>query len=64
MEMTDESLMPFGRYKGMKLANVPASYLLFINEQSYVRGHLKNYITNNLDVLKEQAKEEALTKKQ
>lgn len=26
--MTDESIMPIGKYKGEKLANIPAHYLL------------------------------------
>jgi uncharacterized protein (DUF3820 family) len=30
---TDKSLMPFGKHKGTALANVPASYLLWIYDQ-------------------------------
>lgn len=29
-KFTDETLMPFGKYKGEKLINVPASYLLWL----------------------------------
>lgn len=65
MEFTDETLMPFGKHKGVKMANVPAQYLLFLYEQGNIVGHLKRYIEDNLTVIKEQAKEEAeLFKKQ
>ena len=50
--MTDESLMPFGKYKGEKMANVPADYLLWLYQNSNVFGDLKAYIKDNLDVIK------------
>lgn len=50
--MTDESIMPFGKYKGEKMANVPADYLLWLYQNSNVFGDLKAYITDNLDVIK------------
>lgn len=33
MKLTDESLMPFGKHKGEKMANVPASYLLWLYDE-------------------------------
>lgn len=50
--MTDESIISFGEYKGQMLANVPASYLfwLYMNDKCY--GELKDYIEDNLDVIK------------
>jgi uncharacterized protein (DUF3820 family) len=50
--MTDESLFPFGEYKGQKLANVPGSFLfwLYMNNKCY--DDLKDYIEDNLDVIK------------
>jgi len=33
MKLTDESPMPFGKYKGEKMANVPASYLKWIYDE-------------------------------
>lgn len=39
--MTDESIMPFGKHKGVKLANVPADYLLFLHKEGFCRGELK-----------------------
>lgn len=50
--MTDESIMPIGKYKGQKMANVPAEYLLWLYENGNIYGELKEYIKNNLDVIK------------
>ena len=50
--MTDESLMPFGKHKGEKLANVPSEYLLWLLENGNIYGELKVYIKDNLDVIK------------
>jgi uncharacterized protein (DUF3820 family) len=54
--LTDNSLMPFGKYKGVRLANVPAGYLLFLQDHKDWNNNtpLGRYITANLDVLKEQ----------
>jgi uncharacterized protein (DUF3820 family) len=49
--MTDESIMPFGKYKGEKLANVPDEYLLWLYENGKCFGELKLYIKENLDVI-------------
>lgn len=52
--MTDESLMPWGKYKGDKMINVPASYLLWLYDMGKVYGEVKEYIKENLDVIKVQ----------
>lgn len=54
---TDNSIMPFGMHKGKAMANVPANYLLWLNEQSVTHSQLKEYIKNNLDVLRSQKNE-------
>ena len=56
--LTDEDLMPMGKdHKGKKLANVPAYYLLYLYDKGWMNGYpeLKQYVINNLDVLKKQA---------
>lgn len=50
--MTDESIMPFGKYKGQKLANIPADYLIWLHDNDKCFGELKQYIAENMDVLK------------
>ena len=56
MILTDESLMPFGKYKGTKMANVPASYLLWLNTQPALSQSVREYIQDNLEVLQKENK--------
>lgn len=61
-DLKDDSLMPFGKYKGQKMIDVPASYLLWFYNEHIVGGSeinmtltnkmLKRYIVDNLEVLK------------
>lgn len=53
--MGDTSIMPFGKYKGEKLANVPASYLLWLHKENKCFGELKKYIEDNMDGLKQES---------
>lgn len=48
--MNDQSLMPFGKYKGRKMEEVPASYLLWLRDQ-HVDGEVADYIEENLTAL-------------
>jgi uncharacterized protein (DUF3820 family) len=52
MTYIDESKMPFGKYQGQKLADIPASYLLwaFYNIKKLDLG-LKIYIRENMPAL-------------
>jgi uncharacterized protein (DUF3820 family) len=52
--MTDESIMPFGKYKGEKIANVPAKYLMWLYYEGKVFGEVKQYISDNKDVLEQE----------
>ena len=54
--MDDNSKMPFGKYQGTKMANVPASYLLWIFENNKYTAEVALYINRNLDVLQEEVK--------
>ena len=51
---TDESLMPFGKFKGNRLVDVPARYLLYLHRESIARDNLKAYIEDNLEVLEKE----------
>lgn len=54
MSFNDETPMPFGRYKGKPLKDVPASYLLWWNDEC-TRDQwrdLQEYIKKNIDALK------------
>jgi uncharacterized protein (DUF3820 family) len=56
MELTDKSPMPFGRYKGEKMANVPAQYLVWLYDNKKCDDDVRGYIENNMDVLKVEIK--------
>lgn len=53
--LTDESLMPWGKYKGYQMINVPAKYLLYMYENNKCYGSVKDYIEDNLDFIKKGA---------
>lgn len=57
-KLTDESPMPWGKYKGEKMANVPASYLIYIYENGKYDMDFGRYVIDNLDVLKTEVKRE------
>jgi uncharacterized protein (DUF3820 family) len=52
MKLTDDSLMPFGKYKDYSMINVPASYLLWLYENDKCNKEVKEYIEDNLDFIK------------
>jgi uncharacterized protein (DUF3820 family) len=61
--MDDNSKMPFGKYKGELMANIPPYYLLWLYENDKCYGDIKNYIKDNLDVIKSEIALKAKTGK-
>jgi hypothetical protein len=57
--MNDNSIMPFGAYKGQEMKNVPANYLLYAYSQHWISNwpDVRDYIKENLDVLNKEEKE-------
>lgn len=58
--MNDQSEMPFGKHKGEKLENVPASYLLWLWDNGVwaEKNHvLHNYIRGAFSALETEAKD-------
>lgn len=55
-KFTDKSLMPFGKYKGRRLIDVPAHHLLWLYRNDRA-GRLKEYIRDNFDALLKENKE-------
>ncbi|MBN2668774.1 MAG: DUF3820 family protein [Bacteroidales bacterium] len=50
--MKDFDLMPFGKYKGHKMANIPASYLIWLYDKGGLKDEaVKAYIEENREVL-------------
>lgn len=56
MALTDESLMPWGKHRGTKMANVPASYLLWCYTNGKCSYEVSKYVQENYDVLNEEVK--------
>lgn len=52
--LTDTSPMPFGKYKGDDMEDVPASYLLWLYDNNKCNKAVKDYIEDNMDVLKKE----------
>lgn len=55
--LQDDDLMPNGKYKGIKMIDIPADYLIWCYENNRCTKEVKEYIENNLDILKTEAKE-------
>jgi uncharacterized protein (DUF3820 family) len=49
--LTDNDIMPFGKYKGKALINVPAKYLLWLYNDGCDHPGLRQYLNENLDAL-------------
>jgi len=59
-KLTNNSLMPFGKHKGKKMANVPYTYLLWLwRESNNKSGNVFDYIRENLDALKAEEKQDS-----
>jgi uncharacterized protein (DUF3820 family) len=55
VEITDATPMPFGKYRGKPLIQIPAKYLLWLHDNGCDHPGVKKYILNNLDGLKKEA---------
>lgn len=60
--MDDNSTIPFGKYKGTKMANVPADYLLYLLENRKCYGSVRDYIKDNKGVLKKEVEQNKFKK--
>lgn len=63
-KITDNSLMPYGKYKGKKMANLPASYLLWMYRKDKLFKALEVYVEENMDALEKEEKEELSKREQ
>jgi len=55
-KLTDNDEMPWGKHQGISMANVPADYLLWLYKENKCSDNVREYIKENLDVLKEETK--------
>ena len=54
--LNDDSIMPFGKYKGTKMGNVPAEYLMWLYDNNKCDKAVREYIEDNLDVIQVEIK--------
>jgi len=54
MELNDNSLMPWGKHKGDKMANIPAYYLIWLYDSGKCYSDVLRYIQDNLDDLRQE----------
>lgn len=61
---TDETIKPTDPHKGKKLKEIPASYLIWLNDIIGVdrKSELGIYITENIDAIRERDKQENIEK--
>lgn len=52
--MTDNDEMPYGKYKGTAMANVPAPYLLWLNSNTTPPPEVKKYIDEHKEQLQQE----------
>lgn len=54
-EFTDQTPMPFGKYQGKAMINVPDVYLLWLFNEGCAHAGVRKYITDNLESIKKGA---------
>jgi uncharacterized protein (DUF3820 family) len=52
MALEDTDKMPYGKFAGKEMQDVPASYLMWLYEEKKCTGEVLTYIIDNLDALK------------
>lgn len=57
--LEDEDKMPFGKYEGVMMRNVPASYLMWLYENKCNNMKVANYIWNNFDAINDELPEDS-----
>lgn len=50
--LTDLDIMPFGKHKGQRMQDVPASYLVWLKEKGCDHAGVKGYIENSWSAIK------------
>jgi len=56
MILNDNSPMPYGRYKGDAMINVPAEYLMYLYDNNKYSPDVLEYIKDNMDVVRQRGR--------
>lgn len=55
--ITDSGLMPFGKFAGKHMIDIPGTYLIYIFDRGWVtHAGVKKYIIDNMDALKKEVR--------
>lgn len=57
MKITATSIMPYGKYQGRAMGNVPADYLIWLRDNGKCSPRIAAYIDENIDALNKQVAE-------
>lgn len=57
MKLQDDSPMPYGKYKGLPMEEVPADYLIWLVDNSRASPEIIEYVKENREVLDKEIKE-------
>ena len=49
--MNDQSIMPWGKHKGVEMGQVPDQYLLWLYTSRKAKGDVLEYIIDNLEAI-------------
>lgn len=60
--LKDDDLMPWGDHKGKIMSEVPDRYLLWLYTANKCYGDVKEYIVDNMDVIKLNVKNQSTKK--
>jgi len=52
--LSDTDKMPYGKYKGEDMADVPAAYLIWLYDNNKCTKEVEAYVSENLDVLQKE----------
>ena len=56
--MNDNSIMPFGKHKGKKMADVPWGWLIWMYDRKVLSGGVKAYAETTVPILRIQKSQE------
>lgn len=60
---TDSSTMPYGKYRGRAMGDVPASYLIWMHESGKCSLAVATYIEDNMDAIRQRRDAETAARK-
>lgn len=49
-KLDDNSIMPFGKYKGEKMIDIPDDYFIYLYKAGLQPGNVKDYIDSHFSI--------------